>query len=164
MKNSSQMWGSWNILKTSRHENTSLRSSLLMAPSSRSRSMMYSFSSCLSSLQFIGELGMKKDEKIPKRTVKIPSRMKIQAQPGLPPIPDISEIPAARRPLNAPAKDEAAKTTDKLCRGVSRRLVNSYVRLTVFGVVLVGRTRKDTAQCREGHPLKRHSAQSFVGQ
>lgn len=61
---------------------------------------------------------MKKEEKMPKRTVKIPSRMKIQAQPGLPPIPDISEIPAARRPLNAPAKDEAAKTTDKLFQGI----------------------------------------------
>jgi len=42
-------------------------------------------------------------------TVTIPSRMKIQAQPGFPAIPSISVIPRARRPPKAPAAVAAEK-------------------------------------------------------
>ncbi len=42
------------------------------------------------------------------RVIK-PSRMKIQAQPDLPPIPSISIIPRARRPPKAPAAVAAEK-------------------------------------------------------
>lgn len=53
---------------------------------------------------------MKKDA-IAQRTVKSPSRIKIHAQPGLPPTPSILARAAARSPLNAPAIVAEEKNT-----------------------------------------------------
>lgn len=50
-------------------------------------------------------------ENVPMPKVRIPSRMKIQAQPFLPPTPSISAIPRARRPPKAPAAVAAEKKT-----------------------------------------------------
>ena len=69
-----------------------------------------------------GEFGRRKNDEIPKTTEKRPSyrrdhefketsdfsreltRINIHAHPGLPPIPSIFKIAAARRPENADAK------------------------------------------------------------
>lgn len=43
--------------------------------------------------------------------------MKIQAQPCFPAVPSIPEIAAARRPENAPAKEDAEKKIEILFNG-----------------------------------------------
>lgn len=54
------------------------------------------------------ELAMKKDRRAMIKVAR-PSRMKIQAQPGLPPTPSICTMAAASRPPNDPARAAAEK-------------------------------------------------------
>lgn len=88
---------------------------------------------------------MKKNEKTPKTTVNRPSKIKIQAHPGLLPTPSMLMIPKASKPEKAPEIEAAEKKAETLLDVSSKIEVTARKKRihTDFGVVVEGRTVTD---------------------
>jgi hypothetical protein len=106
--------GRVNAWQTSRQLKSSISLLLQVVPSSFNCAATRAFSLSFKKRACAGERGKRKNDATPNTTVKRPSRMKIQAQPGRPPIPFILIIPYARRPEKAPDREAVEKKADTL--------------------------------------------------